>query len=107
MDDSINTETFRRIIDLTTFRQRFKTNLQGIYEENCEISKRIEKIENVTQTLRNENQKLTLANEVFQRKFLVKEDQLKKHIFTPFTVSPQQNPKILNLEQFGGARDEL
>ena len=107
MDGSINTETFRRIIDLIIFQQRFKANPQNIYEKFCEISKRMEKTENVNQTLRNENQKLILANEVFQRKILVREDQLKKHIFTPFTVSPQRNPKFPNPEQFGGARDKL
>ena len=74
----------------------------------------MEKIENVNQAFRDENQKLTLANEnknttidVFQRKILVIEDQLKKRFFTPFTVSPQRNPKFLDPEQFDGARDEF
>ena len=63
MDDPMDTETPRRIIDLITFQQRFKTNLQNIYEKNCEISKRMEKTENVNQTFRNENQELTSTNE--------------------------------------------
>ena len=102
MDDSMNTENPRRIIDLVIFQQRFKTNFQNIYEEICEVSKRMEKIENVNQTFRDENQKLTLTNEnknttidVFQRKNLVMEDQLKKRLLTPFIVSPQRNSKFL------------
>ena len=55
MDDSINTENLRRIIDLIIFQQRFKTNFQNIYEEIYEVSKRMEKIENVNQTFRDEN----------------------------------------------------
>ena len=47
MDDFINTETFRRVIDLIIFQQRFKTNLQNIYEEICEVSKRIKKTEDI------------------------------------------------------------
>ena len=34
-------------------------------------------------------------------------DQLKKRLLTPFTVSPQRNPKFPDPEQFGGARDEF
>ena len=74
----------------------------------------MEKIENVNQTLRDENQKLTLTNEnkntiidALQRKILVIKDQLKKRLPTPFTVLPQRNPKFLDPEQFGGIRDEL
>ena len=101
----MDTETPRRIIDLITFQQQFKTNPQGTYDEICEASKRIKKIENVNQTFRDENQKLTSANEAFQRKILVREDQLKKRFPTPLTA--QRNPKFFDPEKFGGARDEL
>ena len=114
MDDSMDIENPQRIIDLIIFQQRFETNFQNIYEKICEVSKRMEKIEDVNQAFRDENQKLTLTNEnknttidVFQRKFLVMEDQLKKRFPTPFTVLPQRNPKFLDPEQFGGARDEF
>ena len=112
MDDFMDTENFRRIIDLITFQQRLKTNPQSIYEEICEISKRMEKTEDVNQTFRYENQELTSANETlniinqtFQRKILAIEDQLKKSFPTPPTT--QRNPKVFDPEQFGGARDEL
>ena len=59
----MDNENFRRIIDLITFQQRLKTNPQNTYEKICEISKRMEKTENVNQTFRDENQKLTSANE--------------------------------------------
>ena len=49
MDDSMDTENPWRIIDLIIFQQRFKTNLQNIYEEICEVSKRMEKTEDVNQ----------------------------------------------------------
>ena len=99
----MDTETPRRIIYLITFQQQFKTNPQGTYDEICEASKRMEKIENVNQALRDENQKLTSANEAFQRKNLARENQLKKRFLTPFTV--QRNPKFFDPEQFGGTRD--
>ena len=74
----------------------------------------MERIEDVNQALRDENQKLTLANEnknttidALQRKILVMEDQLKKRLLTAFTVWPQRNPKFPDPEQFGGARDEF
>ena len=74
----------------------------------------MEKIENVNQTLRDENYELNSANEIqnttiqaFQQKILVKKDQLKKRLPTPFTVSPQRNPKFPNLDPFGGTRDEF
>ena len=51
----------------------------------------------------NEAQNTTI--QVFQQKILVKEDQLKKRFFTPFTV--QRSPKFPNPEKFGGTRDEL
>ena len=105
MEDSMDTETFRRVIDLVNFQQQFKTNPQGTYDEICEASKRMERIKDVNQIFRDENQKLTSANEAFQRKSLVREDQLKKRFPTPFTT--QRNPKFLDPEQFGGARDEL
>ena len=63
MDDFIDTEPPKRIIDLVTFQQPFKTNPPGIYEEICEVSKRMEKTENVSETFRDENYELTLANE--------------------------------------------
>ena len=108
----MDTETFRRIIDLIIFQQRFKTNLQSIYEKICEISKRIKKTEKVNQIFRDENQKLTSANETlnttnqtFQREILAMEDQLKKSF--PTSLTAQRNPKFLDPEQFGGTRDEL
>ena len=114
MEDFMDIENSRRIIDLVIFQQRFETNLQNIYEEICEGSKRIEKIEDVNQVFRDENQDLTLTNEnknttidVFQRKLLVMEDQLKKRLLILFTVSPQRNPKFPDPEQFGEIRDEL
>ena len=112
MDEPMDTETFRRIIDLVTFQQRFKTNFQNIYEKICEISKRIKIIENVNQALRDKNQELTSANETlnttnqtFQREILAMEDQLKKNFPKPPTA--QRNPKFFDPEQFGGARDEF
>ena len=42
----MDTEFFKRIIDLITFQQRFQKNPQNIYEKNCEISKRMEKNRN-------------------------------------------------------------
>ena len=112
MNEPMDTETLRRIIDLIIFQQRFKTNPQNIYEKICEISKRMEKTENVNQTLRDENQKLTSTNETLnttnqtlQRKILTVENQLKKSFPTPFTT--QRNPKFFDPKQFGGTRDEL
>ena len=105
MDDSMDTETFRRILDLINFSLRFKTNFQNIYNEICEASKRMEKTENVNQALRDENQKLTSANEIFQQKNLVRENQLRKRFPTPFTT--QRNPKFFDFEPFGGIRDEF
>ena len=63
MNNSMDTEFFKRIIDLITFQQRFQTNPQNIYEKNCEISKRMEKTENVIETFRDENYELTSTNE--------------------------------------------
>ena len=107
-------ENPRRIIDLIIFQQRFETNLQGIYEEIYEASRHMERIEDVNQAFRDENQELTLANEnknttidALQREILVMEDQLKKRLLTPLTVSPQRSPKFPDPEQFGGTRDEL
>ena len=72
----------------------------------------MEKIENVNQTLRDENYELNSANEiqnttiqVFQQKVLVKKNQLKERPFTPVIV--QRSPKFPNPEKFGGARDEF
>ena len=59
----MDTEIFRRIIDLIIFQQRFKINPQSIYEKNCEISKRMEKIGDVNQAFYDGNKKLTSANE--------------------------------------------
>ena len=33
----MDTEFYKRIIDLTTFQQRFKIKLQNIYDVICEI----------------------------------------------------------------------
>ena len=98
----MDTEYFNRINDLVTFQQRFKTNLRGIYEDICEISKRMEKTENVNEIFRDENYELTSANETqntiiqtFKQEILIKEDQLKKLFFTPFTVSHQRTRNSL------------
>ena len=68
----------------------------------------MEKTEDVNQTFRDENQELMSANEIlnitnqtFQRKILVREDQLKKRFPIPFTA--QRNPNFLilnNLVEF-------
>ena len=63
MNDSINTEIFKRIIDLITFQQRFQTNPQNIYEKIYGTSKRMEITENVNETFRDSKYELTLANE--------------------------------------------
>ena len=66
------------------------------------------------QALRDENYELNSTNEIqnttiqaFQQKILVKKDQLEKRLLTPFTVSPQRNPKFPNFDPFGGVRDEF
>ena len=114
MDDPINTSPFKRIADLASFQQQIKNNFQKIYEKIRDVAKQLEKIENVNQTLRDENYELNSTNEIqnttiqaLQQKILVKKDQLKKRLLTPFTVSPQRNPKFPNFDRFGGARDEL
>ena len=63
MNDSIDTEFSKRIIDLITFQQRFKTNPQNIYEKIYEISKRMEKTETVNEIFRDQNYELTSTNE--------------------------------------------
>ena len=112
MDDPMDTSPFKRIADLINFQQQIKNNFQKTYEKIRDVAKQLEKIENVNQTLRDENYELNSANETqnttiqaFQQKILVKKDQLKKCLFTPFTV--QRSPKFPNPEEFGGARDEL
>ena len=105
MDDFMDTEPHKRIIDLTTFQQRFKTNSHKKFEFFYDVSKRLEKTENVNQIFRDEKYELTSADEIFQQKILVKEDQLKKRFFTPFTIS--RSPNFFDPEQFGGTRDEL
>ena len=74
----------------------------------------MEKIENVNQTLRDENYELNSANETqnttiqaFQQTILVKKDQLKKRLLILLTVLHQRNPKFPNPEKFGGIREEL
>ena len=74
----------------------------------------MEKIENVNQTLRDENYEFVATNEnlnttiqALQQEILVREDQLKKRLPTPPTVPHQRNPKFSNPEKFGGIRDEL
>ena len=107
MDDFINTSPFKRIANLVNFQQQVKNNLQKTYEEIRDVAKQLEKIENVNQALRDENYELNSANEtqnttihVFQQKILVRDDQLKKRPFTPFTA--QRSPKFPNSEKFGG-----
>ena len=74
----------------------------------------MEKPENVIETFRDKNYELTSINEaqntivqIFKQKFLIRENQLKKRFFTPFTVSYQRNPKFFDPEQFGGIRDKF
>ena len=112
MDDFMDTSPFKRIADLISFQQQVKNNFQKTYEEIRDVAKRLEKIENVNQALRDEYYELNSANEtqnttiqVFQQKILVREDQLKKRFFISFKV--QRSLKFPNPEKFGGARDEL
>ena len=49
----------------------------------------------------------TPLSKFLNKKILIRENQLKKRLFTPFTVSHQRNPKFFDPEQSGGARDEL
>ena len=114
MDDPMDTSPFKRIADLTSFQQQIKNNFQKIYEEIRDVAKKLKKIENVNQILRDENYELNSTNEIqnttiqaFQQKILVKKDQLKKRLSTPFTVSPQRNPKFPDPDLFGGTRDEF
>ena len=106
------TSPLKRIANLINFQQQVKNNFQKTYEEIRDVAKQLEKIENVNQTLRDQNYELNSANETqnttiqaFQQKILVRENQLKKRPLTPFTA--QRSPKFPNPEKFGGARDEL
>ena len=63
METPMDSSFFKRIIDLITFQQRFKTNPQDIHQEICEISKRMEKTENVNHIFRDENYELKSINE--------------------------------------------
>ena len=110
----MDTNPPKRIADLANFQQQVKNNLQKTYEKIREVAKQLKEIENVNQTLRDENYELNSANEIqnttiqaLQQKILVKKDQLKKRLPTPFTVSPQRSPKFPNPDPFGGARNEL
>ena len=110
----MDTNPLKRIADLASFQQQIKNNLQKTYEKIRDVAKQLKKIENVNQTLRDENYELNSANEIqnttiqaLQQKILVKKDQLKKRLLTPFTVSPQRNPKFPNPDPFGGARNEF
>ena len=114
MDDFMDTNPFKRIANLINFQQQIKNNFQKTYEKIRDVAKQLEKIENVNQTLRDENYELNSTNEIqnttiqaLQQKKLVKKNQLKKRLPTPFTVSPQRNPKFPNLDPFGGTRDEF
>ena len=107
MNDLMDTSPLKRIADLINFQQQIKNNLQKTYEEIRDVAKQLEKIENVNQTLRDENYELNSTNEtqnttiqIFQQKILVREDQLKKRPFTLFTV--QRSPKFPDPEKFGG-----
>ena len=110
----MDTNPLKRIANLVNFQQQIKNNFQKTYEKIRDVAKQLEKTEKVNQTLRDENYELNSANEIqnttiqtFQQKILVKKDQLKKRHPTPFTVSPQRNPKFPNPDPFGGAGDEL
>ena len=114
MDDPMDTSPFKRIADLVSFQQQVKNNFQKTYEEIRDVAKRLEKTENVNQALRDENYEFISTNEslntiiqIFQQKILVKKDQLKKRLLTPFIVPHQRNPKFPDFEKFGGVREEL
>ena len=114
MDDPMDTSPFKRIADLVSFQQQVKNNFQKTYEEIRDVAKRLEKTENVNQALRDENYEFISVNEslntiiqAFQQEILVKEDQLKTRLLTPFIVPHQRNPKFPNFEKFGGVREEL
>ena len=89
MEIFMDTRPFKRITDLITFQQEFKTKPQKTYQIFCG------KPENVNQTFRDENYELTSANETqnttiqTSTKNLIKNDQLKKRFLIPFIVSHQ------------------
>ena len=56
-------------------------------------------------TSTNETQNTVI--QIFKQKILIRENQLKKRLFTPFIVSHQRNPKYFDPEQFEGARDKF